>query len=114
METFIDNRWAPLGFYSKHLPPNKQKLSTFRRELAAIHLAMRHFRDETDGKHVVIFTDHRPLVSAFRTPSVCQDAVALNQINEVAMYTNDVRYVEGRANVVADVLSRPLDVSRCL
>ena len=76
----------------------------------AIHLAMRHFREETSGKHVVIFTDHRPLVSAFRNPTTCQDPIATNQINEVAMFTNDVRYVEGRSNIVADCLSRPSDV----
>ena len=110
LETFIAGAWRPLGFYSKHIPPHQHKLSTFRRELMAIHLAMRHFREETSGKHVVIFTDHRPLVSAFRNPTTCQDPIATNQINEVAMFTNDVRYVEGRSNIVADCLSRPSDV----
>ena len=53
LETFQGGQWLPLGFWSKHLPENKQRYSTFCRELAAIHLGMRHFKAETDGKHVI-------------------------------------------------------------
>ena len=107
LETFQGGQWLPLGFWSKHLPENKQRYSTFRRELAAIHLGMRHFKAETDGKHVVIYSDHRPLISAFQNPSLVHDPVATNQIMEVSMYSNDVRFISGRDNAVADSLSRP-------
>ena len=76
----------------------------------AIFLGTRHFRTETEGREFIIFTDHSPLVAAFRTPSLTQDPVATNQIMEVSLYTSDVRYVSGRSNVVADALSRPSDV----
>ena len=107
LETLVDGYWQPLGYYSKHLSEAQQRWSCFRRELFAIHQAMRHFRDETNGRHVTIFTDHEPLVSAFRSHSNNHDPVATNQLMEVSMYTNDVRYLPGRSNAVADLMSRP-------
>ena len=111
LETLVDGYWQPLGYYSKHLSETQQRWSCFRRELFAIHQAMRHFRDETNGRHVTIFTDHEPLVSAFRSHSNNHDPVAINQLMEVSMYSNDVRYLPGRSNAVADLMSRPEGVT---
>ena len=110
LEMYQEGQWRPLGYWSKHLPENKQQYSTFRRELAAVHLGMRHFREETNGKHVIIYSDHRPLVAAFKNPSSIHDPIATNQMMEVAMFSNDVRFVAGAENQVADLLSRPVGV----
>ena len=51
---------------------------------------------------MVIFTDHKPIVGAFKSPQGQQhDPVALNYLLEVAQYTKHVRYIE-KANAVAD------------
>ena len=68
---------------------------------------MRHFRDETNGRHVTIWTDHQPLVTAFKAHSNNHDPIANNQLMEVSMYSNDVRYITRKNNAVADFLSRP-------
>ena len=103
LEQFTAGR--PLGFWSR---PDKRKLSTFRREFYAIQQGMRFFMKETTGRHTIIFTDHKPLIGAFKHPnSQAHDPIATNHIQEVAMFTSDVRYLTGKSNNVADFLSRP-------
>ena len=38
------------------------------------------------------------------------DPVAYNQLIEISMFTNDVRYLQAKSNEVADTLSRPSNV----
>ena len=111
LEQYVDNRWEPLGFCSKSLKQNQQGWTTFRRELFAIQQSTRHFLPEFDGCHLVVYTDHRALIGAFKNPSSqAHDTIASNQISENCQWTNDVRFLEGKSNVVADWLSRPPEV----
>ena len=108
LEQFVNNRWEPLGFFSKHLKPNEVAWSTFKRELYAIQQALRHFMAEIDGRHVVCYTDHLPIVGAFQNPTALNhDSVAKAHLVEISQWTQDVRYLQGKSNVVADALSRP-------
>ena len=59
----------------------------------------------------MVWTDHNPLVQAFRVPNTqSHDVIAQNHINEISQWTNDVRFISGKANAVSDFLSRPPDV----
>ena len=58
LEQFIENRWEPIAFFSRHLAPPQQKYSAFDRELLALYLSTRHFRYFLEGRE---FTDHLPL-----------------------------------------------------
>jgi transposase InsO family protein len=103
--------WQPLGFWSKHLKPSETKWTPFRRELYAVQQAMRHFGPETDGRHVMVHTDHKALIGAFKsTTSQQYDPIAMNHIQEIAQKTSDIRFLSGKANCVADLLSRPWNV----
>ena len=110
LEQYEDNQWRPMGYFSKHLPPQQQKWSTFRRELLAAKEGIRHFIAEIDGRHCVLFTDHRPLLSAFSSNSMQHDVVAQNHIQEICQWTKDVRFLPGKTITVADHLSRPSSV----
>ena len=111
LEQFREGVWRPLGFWSRHFTSSQQNWSTFRRELYAVQQGLRHFNEETNGRHTVIFTDHKPLLGAFKSPnSQAHDPIAMNHLQEVAQFTNDVRYVAGKSNCMADWLSRPNDV----
>ena len=111
LEQFSDGRWQPIGFWSKHLPKDKQKWTVYRRELYAVHQAMRHFLQDFDGQHLVIWTDHKPLLGSFSSDHPQpHDPIANNMIMEISQWTNDVRFVAGKANAVADLLSRPPEV----
>ena len=99
---------GPLGFWSKHLKPDKARWTTFRRELYAIQQAMRHFHTQTEGRHVTVYTDHKPILGAFKSPNgQAYDPIAANHLAEISQFTTDIRYIDGKANVVADWLSRP-------
>ena len=66
---------------------------------------------ETDGRHLIVFTDHMPILGAFKAPNTQPyDPIAQQHIQEISNFTNDIRYVEGKSNAVADWLSRPPDV----
>ena len=99
--------WEPLGFFSKHLNPAQTKYSTFKRELLAIREGVCHFINEIDGRRLTIWTDHLPIIGAFRNQdSQTYDPIAKGHIMEIANWTDDIRHVQGRVNFVADALTR--------
>ena len=108
LEQFSGNIWRPLGYWSRHLSADKQKWSTYRRETYALQQGLRHFHDDIAGRHVVAFTDHKPLVQAFSSDKPPQyDVIAQQHLYDISQWTNDVRFISGKSNVVADHLSRP-------
>ena len=111
LEQFEAGIWRPLGFWSRNLPQDKRKWSTYRRETFAVQQGLRHFHDEIAGRDVVVFTDHKPLVQAFKAPNPPNhDVIAQQHLFEISQWTNDVRFIAGKSNIVADMLSRPPDV----
>ena len=42
--------------------------------------------------------------------SLCHDPIASNQISEICQWTNEICFLEGKSNLVADWLSRPQEV----
>ena len=99
--------WEPLAFYSAKLQPSERKWPPFDRELHAAHKAIRHFRHMVEGRPFTLFTDHKSLVPALSKKSEAHTARQTYQLSGIAEYTTDIRHVEGKANVVADFLSRP-------
>ena len=110
LEEFQEGMWKPVRYFSKHLPPDKRKWTTYRREVYAIQQSIRHFIEEIDGRELICFTDHRPICSAFKSTTVHHDVVAQNQLQEISLWTQDIRFLAGKVNSVADCLSRPADV----
>ena len=103
--------WRPIGFWSRHLPPPKQNWSTYRRETYAVQQALRHFADEIRGRHIVVYSDHKPLIQAFNSDNTNQhDQIAYNMIQEIAQWTSDLRHLPGKQIALADALSRPAGV----
>ena len=83
----------------------------YRREMLALSQSIRHFHEEIAGRHLVCFTDHLPIVQAFKAPDAQNhDIVAQNHLNEIAQWTSDIRFVAGKSNQAADAFSRPDDV----
>ena len=102
-----DGTWKPLAFFSRHLGPDKQKWSTFRKELYACVQSLRHFLPDFYGRHITIYLDHLPLTKSFASNTLqSNDPVAQRQLVEIGMFTKDVRYLEAKNNHMADWLSR--------
>ena len=102
-----DGKFHPLAFFSKHLGPDKQKWSTFRKELYAIVQSLRHFIPDFYGRHITIYSDHLPITKSFESNTLqSNDPVAQRQLVEIGMFTKDVKYLPGKQNHIADYLSR--------
>ena len=106
-------KWFPLGYMSRHLSIDKSRWSTCRKELLAAQAGLRYFISEIYGRHCVIYSDHAPLVLAFKNPQGFQlhDPVAQRALMEIGQFTKDIRHIEGIKNTGSDYLSRiPPDV----
>lgn len=97
----------PLGFFSKLFNDTQKRYSTFDRELTAIFLAIKYFQHFIDGRKLVIYTDHKPLVSALHKNTDLLSARQQRQMSFISEFTCDLRHVKGEENTIADLLSRP-------
>lgn len=101
----------PMAFFSRKLTPAEQKYSTYDRELLGIYCSVRYFRHNLEGHDFIIFTDHKPLTHAFRQKADSCSPRQLRQLDFIAQFSTDIRYVPGSDNTVADTLSRITEVS---
>lgn len=100
-----DGAWVPLAFFSKKMSLAEKKYSAFDRELLAIYLAVRHFRYFIEGRSFVVYTDHKPLVTAMNSKTERSPRQA-RHLDFISQFTSELQYVKGSENVVADTLSR--------
>ena len=103
--------WEPLAFFSAKLLPNQRLWPPYDRELLAAFRAIHHFRHMVEGRSFTLYTDHQSLVPSLHKKSEPQTVRQTYQLSGIAEYTTDIRYLEGKANSVADALSRPNNTS---
>ena len=96
-----------MAFFSKKLSDSQQNWPPYDRELHAAHKAVRHFKYMVEGRPFTLYTDHQSLIPSMSKKTEAQTARQSNQLAEISEYTTDIRYLEGKSNVVADALSRP-------
>ena len=99
--------WEPLGFYSRRFQKNEREWPPFDRELCVAFHSIRHFRHMLEGRVFTLYTDHQSLVPALKKKTEPHTARQSYQLSAIAEFTTDIRYLEGKANIVADALSRP-------
>lgn len=103
----VNNTWLPLGYFSKKLTDTQQKYSTYDRELLAIYLAIKHFRNMIEGRPLIVYTDHKPLMYAFtKVNSEKESPRRTRHLSFISEFTTDIRHITGSQNIVADALSR--------
>ena len=102
--------WEPLAFYSSKLKPNERLWPPYDRELLGAFKGIRHFRDMVEGRAFTLYTDHQSLIPSLSKKTDPQTARQTYQLSCISEYTTDIRYVQGKANLVADALSRPNEV----
>ena len=107
LEQLGSKGWEPLAFWSAKLEPNQMQWPAYDRELLAAFKGTRHFRSWIEGRPFTLYTDHQSLVPSIHKKTDPQTLRQTYQLSCVAEFTTDIRYVEGKANVVADALSRP-------
>ena len=106
----IEDESRPIAFFSAKLTATEQRYSTFDRELLAIYRSIQHFQKYIEGQNVTIFTDHKPIVSAFKSKQSLKNSCPRRDRHfaYILESCDDVIHVAGSDNVVADTLSRPV------
>lgn len=105
----VDDITRPIAFYSAKLSAPQQRYSAFDRELLAAYMATLHFKPFLEGRQVTLFTDHKPLVSAFFSRLPAKTDRQQRHLSCLTEYLSSAEYIRGEDNVVADNLSRPID-----
>src|ERR1044071_2325016 len=98
-----------VAYASRQLKNHEQNYPTHDLELAAVVHALNTWRHYLIGNHCDIFTDHKSLKYIFT-----QRELNLRQsrwLELIKDYDLNVQYHPGKANVVADALSRKIHVN---
>jgi ribonuclease HI len=99
-----DNR--VIAYASRALRPHEQNYPTHDLELAAVVHALKMWRHYLMGTHYNIFTDHKSLKYIFTQADL--NMRQRRWLELIKDYDLEVHYHPGKANVVADALSRKL------
>ncbi len=90
----------PLAFFSKALQPTEQRYSTFGRELLAAYLSVKHCRHYAEGGRLLVFTDHKPLISAMASHSSKYTEREIRQLDSVRSTLNFDTYEGPRTRLL--------------
>ncbi|EYC04907.1 hypothetical protein Y032_0085g1856 [Ancylostoma ceylanicum] len=99
-----DGYLHPIYFASKRLSKAERNYHITDTEALAVVFALRKFHFFVYGTKVVVKTDHLPLTALFKRSNV--SGRVLRWALEIQQYNVEINYVKGKANPVADALSR--------
>ena len=93
-----------IGYYGEGFIKHQKSYPTPEKELAAIRMAVNHFKMYVYGRKYLIRTDHQPLIYLSNMKRV--DARLMRTLQDLAIGQYEIDYVPGKLNTVADCLSR--------
>jgi hypothetical protein len=96
----------PVAFASRKLTPAETRYSTIDREALALSWGCRHFQHYLYGRHFNVYSDHKPLTGLLTSKSLSSRQYRL--LEHLSNFHFTLTHIEGRKNVVADALSRPV------
>ncbi|GFU32272.1 retrovirus-related Pol polyprotein from transposon 297 [Nephila pilipes] len=96
--------WQTLTFFSKAVSPAQRKYSAYDGELLAAYKGIKYFRHMVEGLNFILFMDHKPLIYAFKQKEDICSPRQLQQLDLTDQFPNDIQYLKGLENVVANAL----------
>ena len=97
--------WRPLAFWSKQLNNAQMNYSATDRELLAVSYAVDNFCSHIEGQPITVRTDHLPLVGSLRKAADTALPIPRRHLNRIAQFIDDVKYLSGCQNNLADAMS---------
>ena len=95
----------PVTFASRALTPAEQRYSQIE-ELLAQLFGMEHNHQYVYGRKVILWTDHKPLVSITKKPLASAPKRLQRMLLRMQQYDYEIHYKPGRDMLLADTLSR--------
>ena len=83
---------------------SQQNYSTTERELSAIRWACENFKPFIFGIEFILYTDHKPLVFMYNMSP--HNSRVQRTLEDLAQFNFKIKYLPGRENEAADILSR--------
>lgn len=96
----------PVAYASRSLTLNEQKFAQIEKELLAIVFALEKFHYYIYGKHVIIYSDHKPLESIVKKEITKITSRLQRMALKLIKYDFKVIYMPGKKMFLADTLSR--------
>jgi len=99
----------PVTYASRALTPEErkeQRYSHIEKELLAQVFGLEHNHHYTFGRRVILWTDHKPLVSIYKKPLASAPKRLQRLLLRLQQYDVDLRYKPGSEMYLADTLSR--------
>ena len=93
-------------YVSRALTETEQRYSNIERELLAIVFAFKRLNHYTFGRTITVQSDHQPLQSIWKKSIVSASRRLQRLLLRLAHYDNNIEFLCGKENVIADVLSR--------
>jgi hypothetical protein len=99
----------PVEFASRTLTETQRRYAQIEKELLAVQFGMQHFHHYVYGSHVLVETDHKPLIGLVDKPiGLCTPRIQRMRL-QLQVYSYQLCYKPGKELYIADTLSRAPD-----
>lgn len=99
--------WKPVAYMSRSLTPTEQRYAQVEKEALGLTWACERFQNFLIGKHFLLETDHKPLLSLLGSQALDALPPRIQRFRMRLMrYSYDIAHVPGKCLWTADALSR--------
>ena len=97
---------GPVAYASRTMKDHEQRYSQIEKEFLAVLFACHKFHDFIYGKHTIVETDHKPLITIMKKPMHLIPARLQRMRLQLQKYDIELVYKKGAELYIADTLSR--------